>query len=93
MAFIFFMALMFLVMAHDSVPGAAAPREYEKTACYVFALLNSFLAFREGRLWQKRGGAVEKLVPRARGRAFGCVWAAGLMTMYLLPSLWTLTRT
>jgi hypothetical protein len=56
------------------------------------AALNGLLAFREGRKWKERGGAVEKLIPRARGRAYGCVWAAGLMTLYLVPGLWMVSR-
>lgn len=85
---------MLMAMSHNSAASAGETREYVKIVCYVFgfllfiAALNGVLAFREGREWKQRGGAVEKLVPRARGRAYGCVWAAGLMSLYLVPGLW-----
>ncbi len=89
---------MFMAMSHNSAASAAETREYVKIVCYVFgfllciAALNGLLAFREGREWKERGGAVEQLIPRARGRAYGCVWAAGLMTLYLVPGLWLVNR-
>ena len=91
-------ALMLMAMSHDSAASAAATREHVKIVCYVFgfllfiAALNGLLAFREGRGWKERGGAVAKLIPRARGRAYGCAWAAGLMTLYLVPGLWLVSR-
>jgi len=96
--FLLFMGFLFLVMGHGSIPGAAERRDYVKIIFYVFAFLlsiaflNGFLAYREGRRWQQRGGAVEKLVPRARGRAFGCVWGAGVMAICFLPGLWKLIQ-
>jgi len=89
---------MFMAMSHNSAASAAETREYVKIVCYVFgfllciAALNGLLAFREGRELKERGGAVEQLIPRARGRAYGCVWAAGLMTLYLVPGLWLVNR-
>jgi hypothetical protein len=91
-------ALMLMAMNHNSAASAGETRECVKIVLYVFgfvlfiAFLNGFLAFREGRGWKKRGGAVDKLIPRARGRGYGCVWAAGLMTLYLVPGLWLVSR-
>jgi len=91
---ILFWVLMLLAVSHNSAAGAAETREYVKIVCYGFGFLlfipflNGCLAFKESRELKERGGAVEKLIPRARGRAFGCVSAAGLMTIYFLPVVW-----
>ena len=96
--FVLHWALLTMVMSQNSTASSAETREYVKIVCYVFgfllfiAALNGLLALREGSAWKERGGAVEKLIPRARGRAYGCVWAAGLMTLYLVPGLWIVTR-
>lgn len=91
-------ALLIMVASHNSAASAAETRVHVKFMCYVFgfllfiAALNGLLAFREGREWKELGGAVEKLIPRARGRAYGCVWAAGLMALYLVPGIWLVSR-
>lgn len=99
--FVLFWALSALVASPEFVGGAvgaAERREYLKIAPYVFGfvlfipLLNGLLAFKEGREWKKRAGAVEKLISRARGRAFGCISAAGLMTIFILSMIWVAGR-
>jgi len=99
--FVLFWVLLTLVGGPEFVGGAAGAaerREYLKVAPYVFgfvlfvAFLNGFLAFKEGSDWKKRGGAVEKLIPRSRGRALGCISAAGLMTIWVLPMIWIAWR-
>jgi hypothetical protein len=95
--FLLFWAISALVAGPEFVGGAAGAaqrREYMKVAPYVLgfvlftASLSGLLAFREGNRWRKRGGAVERLIPRARGRGFGCLSAAGLMTIFVLPVIW-----
>jgi hypothetical protein len=87
--FLFYMALSVLLVTHDH-----APREYVQTIQFIIgfmlaiACLNGWLSFKEGKAWSKRGGAVEKLVPRARGKGFGCISAAGLLFLGLLPAFW-----
>lgn len=50
--------------------------------------VNSWRAFHEGNKWKKRGGAVQQLIPRARGRGFGHLAAAGFLVLSLVPALW-----
>jgi hypothetical protein len=55
----------------------------------IIVFLNSWRAFHEGNKWKKRGGAVQKLIPRARGRGFGhLAAAAGLLALFFVPGLW-----
>lgn len=54
----------------------------------IIVFLNSWRAFHEGNKWKKRGGAVQKLIPRARGRGYGHLAAAGLLALFLVPALW-----
>ncbi|MGO9405190.1 MAG: hypothetical protein ACLPVW_17135 [Terriglobales bacterium] len=54
----------------------------------IIVFLNSWRAFHQGNKWKKRGGAVQKLIPRARGRGFGHLAAAGLLALFSLPALW-----
>jgi len=54
----------------------------------IIVFLNSWRAFHEGNAWKKRGGDVRKLIPRARGRGFGHLAAAGLLAMFFIPALW-----
>ena len=86
---LFYAALMVLLVNHES-----APRDYVRAIQFIIgfmlaiACLNALLSFKEGKAWGKRGGAVEKLIPRARGRGFGCISAAGLLFIGLLPAFW-----
>ena len=86
---LFYAALTVLLVTHDS-----APREYVRTIQFIvgfmlsIACLSALLSFKEGKAWSKRGGAVGKLIPRARGKGFGCISAAGLLFIGLLPAFW-----
>ena len=53
----------------------------------IIVFFNSWRAFREGNKWKKRGGAVQKLIPRARGRGFGHLAAACLLALFLVPGV------
>ncbi len=48
----------------------------------MIAILIGRSSLRQSKAWNERGGAVLKLVPRARGRAFGCLSAAGFVMLY-----------
>jgi len=48
----------------------------------MIAILIGRSSLRQSKAWNERGGAVLKLVPRARGRAFGCISAAGFVVLY-----------
>ncbi|HKM48141.1 MAG TPA: hypothetical protein VJX69_11155 [Terriglobales bacterium] len=54
----------------------------------IIIFFNSWRAFHAGNKWKERGGAVQKLIPRARGRGFGHLAAAGLLALFLVPGLW-----
>ena len=86
--FLFYSALSVLLVTHDS-----APREYVQTVHFIIGFMlaipcfKALLSFKESKAWSKRGGAVEKLIPSARGKGFGCISAAGLLFLGLLPAL------
>jgi hypothetical protein len=87
-------ALLGVAFNSDFVGGLAARRRFEEGVggLFGFVLIIIFVsglrAFYRANSWKKRGGAVHKLIPRARGKGFGYLSAASLLAIYLGPAFW-----
>jgi hypothetical protein len=78
----------------DFVGTAAQRRRFEEGVGELFGfvliliLLAGVRAFYQAKAWNKRGGAVQSLIPRVRGKGFGYLSAAILLAIYLGPAFW-----
>jgi hypothetical protein len=78
----------------DFVGTAAQRRRFEEGVGELFGfvliliLLSGVRAFYQANSWKKRGGAIQSLIPRVRGKGFGYLGAVILLAICLGPAFW-----
>lgn len=92
--FVTFAAVLGVAFNPDFVGTSAERRRFEEGVGELFGfvliliLLSGVRAFYQANSWKKRGGAIQNLIPRVRGKGFGYLCAVVLLAIYLGPALW-----
>ena len=92
--FFTFFAVFAVANNPDFVGTPVQHRRFEQGVGGLFACalvlicLTSVSAFYQAKAWSKRGGAMQKLIPRVRGKGFGRLFAAALLAIFLAPAFW-----